>query len=190
MLDTGIQAGIAPFTTAPGVDGALVEAYTLYSEPVRRWLAARTRDDDLAEELTHEAFIRLMGELRRGTQIENPKAWLFHAAGNLLMSHYRHAQVVGRHVPEGPAFDTASAEAVVLAQEQMEHLHRVLVRLPAEDRRLLVAAGQGEDGPRLAEQAGISQVALRARLCRARRRLRDQVSRDAGSCLAASGAWN
>ncbi len=154
MLDTGIQAGIAPVTTAPGVDGTLVEAYTLYSEPVRRWLAARTRDDDLAEELTHEAFIRLMGELRRGTQIENPKAWLFHAAGNLLMSHYRHAQVAGRHVPEGPAFDTASAEAVVLAQEQMEHLHRVLVRLPAEDRRLLVAAGQGEDGPRSGRAGG------------------------------------
>jgi RNA polymerase sigma-70 factor, ECF subfamily len=188
MLDTGIQAGIGTGTAPTAVDDALVEAYTLHREPVRRWLTARTRDEDLAEELTHEAFIRLMRELRRGAQIENPRAWLFHAAGNLLVSHIRHARVAGRYVPETPAFEAASAEAVVLAKEQMDHLHRVLVKLSADDRSLLMAAGQGADGPRLAEQAGVSQVALRARLCRARRRLRDQVSLDAGSCLAAFGA--
>jgi len=186
MLDTSfaVQAP-GPVLHLSADDDAFVTAYLEYREPLRRWLASRTRDADLAEELTHEAYIRLMRELRQGTEIESTRAWLFHAASNLLISHARHAQVVGRHASTGPLFDASSAEAVVLGQERMEHLHRVLVRLSTDDRDLLLAAGMGAGGPQLAERAGISQVALRARLCRARRRLRDEVVADEGSCLAA-----
>jgi RNA polymerase sigma-70 factor, ECF subfamily len=188
MLDTGPAAPDGAVTgfgfEHAGVDEAIVEAYELHREPLRRWLAARTRDDDLAEELAHEAFIRLMRTLRAGVVIENPRAWLFHAAGNLLVSHVRHVRVEGRYMPAGPAFEALSAEAVAVANERMDHLQRVLERLSPGDRWLLVAAAAGEKGPRLAEGAGVSQVALRARLCRARRRLRAEVVLDPGSSLA------
>jgi RNA polymerase sigma-70 factor (ECF subfamily) len=170
-----------PWQTA--ADDLLTAAYIAHREPVRRWLVARTHDQDLAEELLHEAYLRLMGELRRGTDIENPRAWLFHAASNLLISHARHAQVVGRHDLQEPAFEAASAESHVLAQERMEHLHRALAQLAEGDRQLLLATGLGNDGPDLAARAGISNVALRTRLCRARRRLRKQVIADQSSCL-------
>lgn len=187
MLDTATgaadRAGTGPGHPCTAVDEALVEAYELHREPLRRWLAARTRDDDLAEELTQEAFIRLMRTLRGGAEIESTRAWLFHAGANLLVSHVRHVRVAGRFVPDTPAFEALSAEAVVVANEQMEHLRRVLDRLSPDDRQLLIAAGTGERGPSLAEGAGVSQVALRARLCRARRRLRAEVILDAGSAL-------
>ena len=191
MLDTVSRNETLGAVTiaAAAVDAALVEAYALHREPLRRWLCARTRDSDLAEELTHEAFIRLMGALRSGVQVESTRAWLFHAARNLLVSHARHAGVANRYVPESPGFETASAESVVLAQERIEHLHRVLVRLSPDDRDLLLASGAGSDGPSLAERAGISQVALRARLCRARRRLRNEVEMDHGTSLLPGAAW-
>jgi RNA polymerase sigma-70 factor, ECF subfamily len=178
-----VLAGLGDTARAEDPDGVLTRAYLEHREPLRRWLVARTRDEDLAEELLHEAYLRLMRELRRGVDIENPRAWLFHAASNLMISNARHAQVVGRHVPQDPGYDAASAESVVLAQERMEHLHRALACLSESDRDLLLAAGIGNDGPELAVKVGISNVALRARLCRARKRLRDQVVADQASCL-------
>jgi len=188
MFETGTQA-IGSGPGAGTVDDQLGEAYTLHRDSLHRWLTARTRDPELAEELVQEAFIRLMRTMRSGVQVENPRAWLFHAAGNLMVSHVRHVRVAGRFVPESPAYEAASAESVVVAQERMEHLQRVLNRLTTDDRQLLLSTGLGLNGPRLADQAGISQVALRARLCRARRRLREQVELDAGSCLAIPGAF-
>jgi RNA polymerase sigma-70 factor (ECF subfamily) len=166
-------------------DAVFTAAYLEHREPVRRWLIARTHDEDLAEELLHEAFLRLMRELRRGMDIECPRAWLFHAATNLLVSHARHARVVGRHQHQEPAVEAASAEAVVLTQERMDHLRRALAGLSPADRDLLLTAGMGGDGPEMAAAAGISDVALRTRLCRARKRLRDQVAADRTSCLTA-----
>jgi RNA polymerase sigma-70 factor (ECF subfamily) len=173
-----------PLPAAGDPDAILTAAYLEHREPIRRWLVARTHDEDLAEELLHEAFLRLMGELRRGTDVENPRAWLFHAASNLLVSHARHVQVVNRRTPRESACETASAEVVVLTQERMAHLHRALAMLAPADRDLLLAAGMGGEGPELAAAAGISDVALRTRLCRARKRLRDQVAADGTSCLA------
>lgn len=175
----------APVPATSDPDAVLSRAYLEHREPVRRWLVSRTRDEDLAEELLHEAYLRLMRELRRGTEVENPRAWLFHAASNLLISHARHVQVANRHAAQEPVLDAASAEAVVLAQERMDHLRRALAQLSSSDRELLLAAGMGGGGPELAAAAGISDVALRTRLCRARRRLRDQVASDRSSCLAA-----
>lgn len=175
----------ATLPVAGDPDVVLTAAYLEHREPVRRWLVARTHDEDLAEELLHEAYLRLMGELRRGTDVENPRAWLFHAASNLLVSHARHAQVVSRRTPREHAFEAVSAEAVVLTQERMDHLRRALATLSPADRELLLAAGVGGEGPELAAAAGISDVALRTRLCRARKRLRNQVAADRTSSLAA-----
>jgi RNA polymerase sigma-70 factor (ECF subfamily) len=166
-------------------DAVLAAAYLEHRQPVRRWLIARTRDEDLADELLHETYLRLMRELRRGTDVENPRAWLFHAASNLVVSHARHSRVVSRHTPQEAAFETASAETVVLAQERMDDLRRALATLAPADRDLLMAAGMGAHGPALAAAAGISDVALRTRLCRARKRLRDQVAADRTSSLGA-----
>lgn len=180
-----VPAACGDGTSPADPDRILTWAYLEHREPVRRWLVARCHDEDLAEELLHEAYLRLMRELRRGVEVENPRAWLFHAAGNLLVSHARHAQVVERNAPLERGYDAVSAESVVLAQERMEHLRRALAGLSPSDRELLLATGLGGDGPELAEQAGISNVAMRARLCRARKRLRDQVLADRGSSLAA-----
>lgn len=169
---------------AADADAIFTTAYLEHRDAVLRWMTARTRDADLAEELVHEAYLRLLRTLRGGVVVENQRAWLFHAAGNLLVSHARHAKVADRHTPDDPGFETASAESVVLAQERLDHLERALVRLSPADREVLLATGLGEDGPSIALRAGISPVAFRARLCRARRRFRDQVASDAASCLA------
>jgi RNA polymerase sigma-70 factor (ECF subfamily) len=174
-----------PIPAAGDPDAVLAAAYLEHREPVRRWLIARTRDENLADELLHETYLRLMRELRRGTNVENPRAWLFHAASNLVVSHARHARVVSRHTPQEAAYEAASAETVVLTQERMDHLRRALATLTPADRDLLLAAGLGGDGPALAAAAGISDVALRTRLCRARKRLRDQVAADRTSSLRA-----
>lgn len=167
-------------------DDKLALAYADNRDALVRWLTARTHDPDLAEELVHEAFIRLMRTMRAGVEIENPRAWLFHAASNLLISHVRRVRVAERHAPDSDGFDTISAETVVLAQERMAHLERVLRQLSPADRDVLVATGLGEDGPAYAARTGVSQVAARTRLCRARKRVRDLVESDEGSCLQAA----
>ena len=56
------------------------------------------RDHEAAEDLVHEAFIRLIVEVDAGRTPRNVRAWLYRVIANLIASRQRHATVAGRHL--------------------------------------------------------------------------------------------
>jgi RNA polymerase sigma-70 factor (ECF subfamily) len=144
-----------------------------------RWLRARTRDEDVAQDCCQEAFARLLGQLRAGRPPDSPAAWLHHVARNLVVSRARHAQVVARAwgPPEQP-FGADPTVRMIVDRELWVEVEAALRRLPDGERELLVLAAGGQTGAQLAHRLGISLVATRTRLHRARRRLRDQLDLD------------
>lgn len=85
-----------------------------------------------------------------------------------------------RHAPldaaAGAAAPGASPEDAVLRRQIAAALGDALTTLPPQDRALLLLAdGEGWKGPEVAEALGLSHAAVRARLSRARRRLRDAL---------------
>lgn len=159
-----------------GVDeDALVEAaYEAHSTAVARYITHMTRDPDLAEELVQEAFLRLTIAVRQGSAPDDPRAWLYRVAGNLARSWFRHRRVA-RGCDAGGSLTTASLEPpeVPVRRERVAALESALGGLPERHRRAVVLAAHGMPGPEIGERLGMSSLATRSLLLRARRRLRE-----------------
>ena len=73
-----------------GDPAALGQLYDLYSAPIYRFLARRTRDPMLAEDLTSVVFVRMLEAVRSGAVWrESFKSWLYRIAQNVLIDQYR-----------------------------------------------------------------------------------------------------
>jgi RNA polymerase sigma-70 factor (ECF subfamily) len=158
-------------------NGLVVEAaYELHCRPLVRRLTVLTRSADVAEDLAHEAFLRLAREVEAGRAPDDAGAWLHRVAGNLVASRGRHLTVVDRRAGELPRPDApASPEALVVEAELNGALRDVLAGLSTTDRDALVLAAQGYAGPEIAASIGRTAGATRTLLCRARSKVRGQL---------------
>ena len=68
------------------------EVFVALREPVYRYLQSVLRSDADAEDITQEAFIRLLKEVRRGRSVDNVRAWVFRVAHNLAVDQVRKPQ--------------------------------------------------------------------------------------------------
>jgi RNA polymerase sigma-70 factor (ECF subfamily) len=91
---------------------------------------------DVAQEICHEAFLRLWQHRSRLGDNANEKAWLMRVAINLAIDHRRSLVTALRHRgSDAPAVDPAAA---ALAHIEREEMRRALLRLRRRDRALLV----------------------------------------------------
>jgi len=159
------------------ITAALVEAAYVENAPALiRNLTAFTRDAAEAEDLAHEAFVRLAIEVAAGRNPDNVGAWLHRVARNLATSRGRHATVVERRKTDLVSRDTApSPEAATLEAEENRALHAALAMLAVTDREVLVLAAHGYRGPEIARRIGRTEGATRTLLCRARSKVRTQL---------------
>jgi RNA polymerase sigma-70 factor, ECF subfamily len=151
-------------------------AYTAHAAPLTRRLTAQTRDVAAAEDLVHEAFLRLATEVRAGRTPDNVGGWLYRVAANLVASRGRHASVAERHeasIPQ-PGIEP-SPEAATISAEQTRALQAVLGTLGHADRQALLLAAHGYRGAEIAVQLGRTEAATRTLLCRARLRMRSRL---------------
>jgi RNA polymerase sigma-70 factor (ECF subfamily) len=175
-------ADVAPLVriAARDADDYVTAAFTAHRDELFTFLARTTRDDAEAEDLVQEAFLRLAREARAGRIPDEVRAWLYRVASNLAMSRFRRQSVVGRFLGRFGASELggemASPEATAVRRERAAAMERALAALPAEARLALVLAGQGFSGRDVAEAIGRSEAATRTLMCRARMRLRAELS--------------
>ncbi len=157
----------------------VASAYAAHSSSVTRYLTSLIRDPEAAEDLAQEAFIRLIGEVEAGRGPTNVRGWLFRVAANLAASRGRHLAVVTRRAPEIAIRENAAAPDVeVCEMERARAVHAALARVREADREIVMLAAAGFDGSEIAARLGISEIAARTRLCRARARVRDELVSD------------
>jgi len=161
---------------ARDADDDVTAAFHAHRDELFTFLARTTRDDDEAEDLVQEAFLRLAREARAGRIPDQVRPWLYRVASNLAMSRFRRRSVVGRFLGRFGATEsdgeTASPEATVVRRERTAAMERALAALPPESRLALVLAGQGFSGRDIADAIGRSEAATRTLMCRARMRMR------------------
>lgn len=157
-----------------GNDDAIVAAaYWAHAGALRRRLASTTHDAGAAEDLTQEAFIRLVMEVRAGRTPDNIGAWLHRVGFNLAMSRGRHLAVADRQGAElGRQADAPSPEGLMLEAERDDQLQVVLAALAPTDRQALVLAAQGYRVREIATSIGRSDGATRTMMYRARSKLK------------------
>ncbi len=71
--------------------------YDRYIDKIYRFIFLKVSSQEIAQDLTSETFLRGWESFKNGTKIENPQAFLYRIARNLVTDHYREkgrAQIV------------------------------------------------------------------------------------------------
>ncbi|MEM9439390.1 MAG: RNA polymerase sigma factor [Pseudomonadota bacterium] len=154
--------------------------YFEHSAELRRYLTRRVACAQTAADLTHEAFAKL---IKAGPveALENPRAYIYKIASNLLADHFRGLQREG-HVDsldqhDGLFDDTPGPERAVLSKDQLYRLQQVIGILPRRQRDVLVMHKfEGLNYSQIAERLGISKNTVMVHMMRALARCRDALS--------------
>lgn len=157
-----------------GDEDGLRLLYLLYADNVFGFVLAIVHDEHDAEDLTSEVFARLPRALSHYRPSGTPfVAWLLRVARNAALDHLR-AQ---RSVPLAEVPATAG-EPEFHAYERLDDLRAALEALPDDQREVMVLRLiAGLTPTEVAERLERSVDAIHALQHRARRKLRDELTR-------------
>jgi len=150
------------------------DLFARHQNEIFAYLVRMLRDPELAADLTQDAFVKAYKAYDSLQKPENARAWLYQIAHRVALDDLRRRRIV-RFIPlVGEARNTTpSAEHMVMEANLSGELQRALERIPERQRSaLLLAELHDLTGVELAAALGVSHVAARALLTRARESLR------------------
>jgi RNA polymerase sigma-70 factor (ECF subfamily) len=154
------------------------ELFARHHGEIYAYLIRMLRDPELAADLSQDAFIKAYRNYNVLEKPENARAWLYQIAHRVALDHIRRGKIV-RFLPwTGESRGAApSAEHLVMETRLSGDLQRALARIPERQRAaLLLAELHDLTGLELAAALGVSHVAARALLTRARESLRQALA--------------
>jgi RNA polymerase sigma factor (sigma-70 family) len=128
-----------------GAQSELMRAYLAKRDDLVRYFGARLRSREAAEDLIQDLFVRVSG-LEPGEPIDNPSAYLFRLANNLMLDRVRSSQRSGareaawrrEHTVEfsgEDVVDEPSPEQASAARERLRRTLEAIKSLPPRTRR-------------------------------------------------------
>lgn len=110
-----------------------LEIYDKYAEPVFRHCCIRTADREKAKDIVQDVFLKTWKYLEQGKKIENPKAFVYRVANNLIIDDYRKKRPDSLDELRAMGFEPvgASVQSVELAAETRVALELVARLDPA-----------------------------------------------------------
>lgn len=149
-----------------------------HQREIQGFLEHRTGSVVEADDLLQEVFVKVLLHGRAFCELDNPRAWLFRVARNLIIDRRR---LTAMREPLQPLPDELSAPPVAQIEpvDLLSHcLPSVLSRLSAKDREAIALCDlQGMAVSDYARQLGLSLPAAKSRLQRARLRLRSRLAK-------------
>ena len=148
--------------------------FAKHHNEIYAYLVRMLRDPELAADLTQDAFVKAYKAYDSLEKDENARAWLYQIAHRVALDDIRRRKIV-RMVPwTGDSRGAApSAERLAMDVRLSGPLERALASIPERQRAaLLLAELHDLTGLELAAAMGVSHVAARAILTRARESLR------------------
>jgi RNA polymerase sigma-70 factor, ECF subfamily len=154
--------------------------YERHAQAVFRYLARRA-GLEAGEDLLSDVFIAALNARSRVVVHESGSAlpWLYGIASNVLRRHLRRNTRRGVGWTHDPGLDWEAVDSRLDAQAQRDQLRIALGGLSRSERELLLlVAWEGLTPTEAAMALGISNVAARSRLHRARQRALDALLPD------------
>jgi len=154
--------------------GFVEELFARHHGEIYAYVIRMVRDPELAADLTQDAFVKAYKAYDSLEKPENARAWLYQIAHRVALDEIRHRKIV-RMVPwTGESHGASpSAERLAMDLRLSGPLERALAKIPERQRAALLLAEVGDlSGMELAAAMGVSHVAARAILTRARESLR------------------
>jgi RNA polymerase sigma-70 factor (ECF subfamily) len=149
-------------------------------DDVYRYLLTLGLHPPRAQEAAQEVFLRLYATLRKGEEIQNPRAWIFRVAHNLgLKIRARQnseepydPEIGGRFATQGLGTQQETPESQLIDRERMTRFHNAVEGLSEQQRRCLFLRLEGLRYPEIGAALGISASAVGEFLRRAMVRLK------------------
>jgi RNA polymerase sigma-70 factor (ECF subfamily) len=171
-----------------GEAAAFVEdLFARHQAEIYAYLLRMMRDPEVAADMTQDAFIKAYRNYETLEKPENARAWLYQIAHRVALDEIRRRKII-RFLPwSGESRGAApSAEHLVMDARLSGDMQRALERIPERQRAaLLLAELHDLTGLELAAALGVSHVAARALLTRARQSLRQALAEERASEAAA-----
>lgn len=152
-----------------------------YRQPLTAYFQRRVGSRSEAEDLTQEVFLRMVKRLDVET-LENPEAFVFTTAANLLRDQYRRGQTQRSHLAEvghqQPGIEELSPERVF---DSRQHLEKVIEALEGLDERsrdaFILHRLEGMKHAQIAELYGVSVSSVEKYIIKALAVLTERASR-------------
>jgi RNA polymerase sigma-70 factor (ECF subfamily) len=164
------------------LDDIVIAHFEQLRAPVFRFLLRKTHDAGRAEDLTQETFLRLFRHLQGERTLDNPKAWLFTVARNLVVDTNRRESNVTdldehtwKEIEESRSGAPADPETLLLQRERLDRLHTAVLNLTPLQRECLHLRAEGLRFREIAELMAISMSTVADAVRRATVRLAREV---------------
>lgn len=162
------------------VDDRHVEAlYEAHARGVYAFLAYRSRDPALAEDLLADTFERVLRARRRPMRtVTNEKAWLYRIALNVLRDHARRSSVEERALSAVATVTTAGSDELARLGDRDAVMQAVAALSPEEQQAIALRFGAELTVPEIAAVMREPLSRVEGRVYRALRKLRPMLDAD------------
>jgi RNA polymerase sigma-70 factor (ECF subfamily) len=157
--------------------GAFDELVELTNRQVYTLALRLVSDRHEAEDVAQEAYLRAYRSLRGFRGDARFETWLYRIVSNVAMTHLRRRGRFGDLLSEGQEMPTEAPRSEP-REDSLEdtEVKRALSQLPHGQRVVVVLKDvYGFSCQEIADQVGVSEGAVKVRLHRARRRLKDLI---------------
>ena len=184
QLDRGLtlrpSARLATMSDSSAIDvRAEIEVlFSLHHAEIYAYLARMVREPELAADLAQDTFVKAYRAYDSLEDRDHARAWLYQIAHRVALDEFRRRKII-RFLPwTGESRGAApSAEHLALEGRFSGDMERALRKMPERQRSaLLLAELHDLTGLELASALGVSHVAARALLTRARESLRQALA--------------
>jgi len=167
------------------VAGSLETLYADNYSGLLRFLVSKLQNKDDAEDIAQAAFIRIKPLLEKGL-LDDPVAYLFQTARNLIIDHHRHKKIQRKYINGqldrqyiyGGELeqDCSTPERVITAKEDMDCIVKVLENMPESYRQtFFLHRMKGLTYSDIAKEKNVSISSIEKYILRALKQCREAV---------------
>ena len=175
VMTSSVAAVGAP-SGASTLESIVEAAFDAHAAQLKGFALAAVRDDDVADDLVQETFLRFVRHARAEVP-DNIPGWLHRVCANLIVSRGRRQTLAGRkQAALADSTRSLSAEEHVVRMDDSARLRAGLAELPVDARTALLMAAAGFSPAEIGGAIGRTPNATSTYVCRARGRLREILS--------------
>lgn len=160
--------------SAPADSRASEALWHAHRERIMQFIRRRV-EDDAADDLLQEVFLRMYRNIDRLSRHDNPRAWLYRVARSVIIDHYRASRPMQSLPDDLREPEPEHSEEAV--RELARCLDPLIERLPERYREAIrLSEIEGLTQQQVAERQGLSHSGAKSRVQRGRERLREMIT--------------
>lgn len=131
--------------------------FQTFFNPVFRFSRKYTANDDVARDLTQEAFIRLYERRADFNATEQAKSFVYLTARNLCLNYLHRKNIEQEYLQQLPPLEEdPTVLREITLQETLRILHEAIRQLPPQMREIINQSLNGKNNTEIAETLSIS----------------------------------